>query len=79
MSLHSSYHNYKGEQIISYVENFVLVAFTKVSALNIDSVSLNHAINLNPYTNFHQVLQHILAQRKHGFLKDKTNQQSPLF
>ena len=78
MSLHSSYHNYKGEQIISYVD-FVSVAFTNVSALNIDKVSLNHAINLNPYTNFHQVLQHILAQRKHGFLKDKTNQQSPLF
>lgn len=74
MSLNSSYRNYKGEQIISYVENFVPVAFTKVSALNIDSVSLNHAINLNPYANFHQVLQHIFAQRKHGFLKDKTNQ-----
>lgn len=67
MSLHSSYHNYKGEQIISYVENFVPVAFTKVSELNIDNVSLNHAINLNPHTNFHQVLQHILAQENMDF------------
>ena len=67
LSLDGSYRNYKGEQISTYVENFIPNAFKNAASLKIDDIPLKEAIELNPYTNFHQTLKHILAQNEIDF------------